>query len=207
MVYANVRRLGAAAAIFALLWWGLNAPRDLPMRPQGVVQASDEMAMMSIVKSTPRQMLATRDVNEAASGVTEVVKEQLCPGRRDESVTDGVVCLVNNARRQNGLAPVRTDSRLTAAAEAKGRDLQQCGFSHEACGRDFGYWLREMRYAGGCSGENIAWKQRSAREVFTAWMNSPGHRANILAPEFRDIGVSLTPGSSGPFWTMTLGGC
>ena len=55
-------------------------------------------------------------------------------------------------------------------------------------------------------GENIAYGQRTADEVFQAWMNSSGHRANILNPAFRDLGVGLAYNGSGrPYWVQSFG--
>ena len=56
-----------------------------------------------------------------------------------------------------------------------------------------------------CMGENIAAGQRTPKEVVTDWMNSPGHRANILSPDFTKIGVGLVYNSNsvyGYFWTQ-----
>ena len=53
-------------------------------------------------------------------------------------------------------------------------------------------------------GENVAWNQANAEEVVTAWMNSPGHRANILRPGFKSIGVGMAR-SNGPYWCQQFG--
>jgi uncharacterized protein YkwD len=53
-------------------------------------------------------------------------------------------------------------------------------------------------------GENVAWNQSNAEEVVTAWMNSPGHRANILRPGFKSIGVGMAR-SNGPYWCQQFG--
>jgi uncharacterized protein YkwD len=54
---------------------------------------------------------------------------------------------------------------------------------------------------------NIAMGQRTPHDVFVAWMNSRGHRANILNQQYRDFGVAELGSSEGPLWTMELGGC
>ncbi len=94
-----------------------------------------------------------------------------------------------------------------AAAGSKAADMQNCGYGHTACGRAFDYWLRSGGYAGRCDAENIAEGQKSPREVFGSWMNSPGHRANILNPSYRDVGVAALAGAGGELWVMELGGC
>jgi uncharacterized protein YkwD len=96
---------------------------------------------------------------------------------------------------------------LMAAAAAKAADMKSCGYGHEACGRAFDYEIHAKGYPGRCYGENIAYGQKSPHDVFVAWMNSPGHRANILNPDYRDLGVAETAGPNGPLWVMELGGC
>jgi uncharacterized protein YkwD len=109
--------------------------------------------------------------------------------------------------RPQRLAPVKADAKLIAAADAKNQDQLSCGYGHTACGRAADHWIKAKGYAGHCSAENIAMGQRSPREVFAAWMNSAGHRANILGKDYRDLGVSEVTSSRGPLWVMQLGGC
>ena len=94
-----------------------------------------------------------------------------------------------------------------AAAAAKAQDIINCGFSHTACGRAFDYWMKSKGFNGSCTGENIAEGQSTPIEVFTAWMNSAGHRANILNASYKYIGVIGTNSSAGVVWVMELGGC
>jgi len=115
--------------------------------------------------------------------------------------------LEHRKARRAGLGAVSANGALMAAAVAKDADMQKCGYGHTACGRDFSYWITSKGYGGHCYGENIAMGQQSPREVFVAWMNSAGHRANILNKDFRDIGVAEVWSSSGPLWVMELGGC
>src|SRR5262249_34351266 len=112
-----------------------------------------------------------------------------------------------NARKFHHLGAMARNSALLAAAAAKDADMLNCGYGHEACGRAFDYQIKASGYAGHCWGENIAYGQRSPRDVFVAWMNSPGHRANILGHDYRDLGVAEVAGSQGPLWVMELGGC
>ncbi|HEX5761980.1 MAG TPA: CAP domain-containing protein [Solirubrobacterales bacterium] len=108
-------------------------------------------------------------------------------------------CLVNAARRRAGRAPVVASGKLGRAAGLKSRDILRCDdFDHEACGRDFTYWIERVGYlADACgAGENIALGSGSfatARAIFRAWINSPGHRRNILG-SFDDLGVGLEIG-------------
>ncbi len=70
-------------------------------------------------------------------------------------------------------------------------------------------WDRAAAAGSRCRtvGENIACGQRSAAEVVRGWMNSPGHRANILKPEFTRLGVGFAGGGrAGTYWTQLFGG-
>ena len=82
----------------------------------------------------------------------------------------------------------------------KAADILRCDeFSHEACGREFTYWIERFGYlGGGCwrAGENIAWgtgSVGSVRAIFRAWLHSSGHRENILGP-FTQLGIGLRVG-------------
>lgn len=111
------------------------------------------------------------------------------------------------ARAYNKLGAVNAQAQLMEAATAKAQDLKDCGFSHTACGRPFDYWMKAKGYTIGCNAENIAWGQKTPGDVFKAWMNSEGHRKNILGSTYKDIGVAVLNTSSGPAWVMQLGGC
>jgi uncharacterized protein YkwD len=142
------------------------------------------------------------------AAATEIASEQVCPGQTQISSTvSALVCLTSNARKYHKLSGVSGDSALMAAAAAKAQDMKNCGYGHTACGRDFSYWIKNKNYSGNCYAENIAMGQKSPREVFIAWMNSSGHRKNILNSSYNEIGVAETAGSRGPLWVMHLGGC
>jgi len=118
-----------------------------------------------------------------------------------------VVELVNIERQKEGLQPLSADALLMKGAAAKSQDMVQNGyFSHNspkygspfAMMKTFGI---SYRYAG----ENIASGQASPESVVRAWMNSPGHRANIMSSKFNKIGVGYaytTGGSYHHFWTQ-----
>ena len=110
-------------------------------------------------------------------------------------------CMTNFARRHAGMGGYSSSSKLADSSDRKGEDILRCdSFSHYACGRDFTFWMRRVNFIGGCwtAGENIAWGTGdlgSARSVFRAWMHSSGHRENILAGDFSQLGVSLRVGN------------
>lgn len=113
-----------------------------------------------------------------------------------------VVKLTNAERTKAGLAPFKTDAQLMAAAREKSQDMQSKNyFSHTS--PTFGSPFDRMKALGityKSAGENIAQGQRTPQEVVQGWMNSPGHRANILNEKFTHIGVGYV--KSGNYWTQ-----
>ncbi|WP_139991997.1 CAP domain-containing protein [Paenibacillus paridis] len=107
-----------------------------------------------------------------------------------------VVTLVNQERAKAGLAALKTDALLTKVATAKAKDMDDNNyFSHTS--PTYGSPFDMMRSFGvtySYAGENIASGQRTPQEVMTAWMNSAGHRANILSQNFTKIGVGYVNG-------------
>ncbi len=111
---------------------------------------------------------------------------------------------MNAARSQAGCGALTVDDRLTAAAQGHSDDMAAKGyFSHTSQdGRSFADRVRAAGYPSP-GGENIAQGQRSAQAVHDAWMNSEGHRQNILNCGFNTIGVGLH--ASTWTWTQNFG--
>lgn len=113
-----------------------------------------------------------------------------------------VVELVNAERAKQGLAPLSLNSRLSDVAREKSRDMQANGyFSHTSptYGSPFDM-LRRFGISYNTAGENIAMGYSSPEAVVNGWMNSDGHRANILSGSFSEIGVGHV--SNGNYWTQ-----
>ncbi|MFI6490130.1 CAP domain-containing protein [Streptomyces sp. NPDC050564] len=126
-----------------------------------------------------------------------------------ERTTREVIALTNAERATAGLPPLSGDSPLTAAAQAHSADMVARAFYAHTSPDGSQPWDRAA--AAGSTrrtvGENIACGQRSSAEVVRGWMNSPGHRANILKPDFTHIGVGLAGGGeAGTYWTQLFGG-
>jgi uncharacterized protein YkwD len=114
------------------------------------------------------------------------------------------LCLVNAERAANGLRALSEESRLTQASAAFSRRMvAEQFFDHVAPDgstlvqrlTDVGYISDDVDWS---AGENIAWGQgnlSTPRSIVTAWMNSPGHRANILNGDYTQIGLGLATGS------------
>ncbi|MCB0215703.1 MAG: hypothetical protein H6648_06485 [Caldilineae bacterium] len=126
------------------------------------------------------------------------------PGETILPEEQAVVDLVNQERTSRGKNPLYVNYQLQVAAWLHNEHMVSTGcFSHTACG-DGGPSdrVKQSGYKGGMVGENIAWGQRTPAAVMDAWMNSSGHRANILSDRYIDIGVAYNP--SGPHWTQVF---
>ena len=122
----------------------------------------------------------------------------------DGPAADATLCMLNGERTDRGLAPLRPNAKLTGVATAYAQDLVTGSyFSHT--GRDGSSAFDRIersgyipRFAGWVVGENLAWgtgELATPGAIMTAWMNSPGHRENILNPEFREIGIGVVAGN------------
>ncbi|WP_371479386.1 CAP domain-containing protein [Kitasatospora sp. NBC_00315] len=128
------------------------------------------------------------------------------PAKKAAGPAAAVLSLVNEQRAQAGCGPVTADARLDALAQAFSDDMAARGFFDHTDPDGHTPWDRAK--AAGISnlgGENIARGQATPEAVMTAWMNSPGHRANILNCNFTTLGVGVHQGSGGPWWTQDFG--
>ncbi len=118
-----------------------------------------------------------------------------------------VIALVNEERASAGCGPLTDDSLLRAAAQGHSEDMAARDFFDHTNpdGEDPGQRITAAGYRWSTYGENIAKGQQTAESVMTSWMNSPGHRANILNCDFKNIGVGIHNGSGGPWWTQNFG--
>lgn len=154
----------------------------------------------------------------AASGVAasdEATVRVLVP-EGAETPAERVLYLTNLERRAQGLPPVKGQENLAAAALAHAADMAALDyFSHDSAdGRSPWDRLRDAGYAFSSAGENIAAGYATAQAVLEGWMNSPGHRANILGAAFRELGVGHVreegdsfpgPYGYGHYWVQDFG--
>ena len=119
--------------------------------------------------------------------------------------TKQVVTLVNKERTSRGLKELKLNETLYDKAMIRSKELLKT-FSHtRPNGKSCFTVLNGISYSA--AGENIAAGQRTPKEVVNAWMNSPGHRANILSKDFTEIGVGLVYNSKdiyGYYWTQVF---
>lgn len=123
-----------------------------------------------------------------------------------------IIELVNQRRKEAGLAPVRVNATLTSCAQQYSAvQAAQGGINHTGPdGSNPGQRLTRCGYTWKHYGENLAGGYVDANEVMTAWMNSPGHRKNIMNGKLKEIGIGFThrdndPGQFYDYYVMELG--
>ena len=118
------------------------------------------------------------------------------------TLAEQVVALVNEERAAAGLNTLTINESAMSAALVRAKEIRQ-NFSHtRPNGSSFSTALKEQGLSYRGSGENIAYGQRSPEEVMNAWMNSSGHRANILNGKYTSIGVGCYEQNGMLYWTQ-----
>ncbi|MFF9144646.1 CAP domain-containing protein [Streptomyces sp. NPDC014861] len=122
------------------------------------------------------------------------------------SAADEVISLVNAERAKAGCGPLTANATLARAAQGHSADMAARDyFDHtNPDGDGPGERVTAAGYPWSTYGENIAMGQTTAEQVMEGWMNSPGHRANILNCDFKEIGVGVHT-DGGPYWTQVFG--
>lgn len=148
---------------------------------------------------------ATPPVKPAPEKPAEVAPVKPVETTSDASVSaieKAVLDLTNVERQKAGLQPLQTDAKLMNSARQKSTDMASKGyFSHTS--PTYGSPFDQMKSNGityKSAAENIAMGQRTAEEVVKGWMESPGHRQNILTPGFTHIGIGYD--KNGNYWTQ-----
>lgn len=171
-----------------------------PAPQQGAAPApQDRQAPAPEASPAPQERTTPAPQEEAAPAP----EEKATPSGTEISAFESkVIELTNEQRRKNGLPNLQPDTALSNVAQEKSNDMQAKNyFSHTSptYGSPFDM-MRDFGVSYNTAGENIAMGQRSAEEVVNAWMNSEGHRKNILSPNYTHIGVGHT--TQGNYWTQ-----
>lgn len=120
----------------------------------------------------------------------------------NSSYVNQVLQLVNKERAARGLKPLTLDAKASAAAQVRAAECAR-SFSHtRPDGRSCFTALKEGGVSYRRAGENIAYGQRTPNSVMTDWMNSSGHRANILNSNYNSIGIGYTVINGTPYWAQ-----
>ncbi|MGP4067072.1 CAP domain-containing protein [Halobacillus sp. B29] len=179
-----------------------NQPEEKPEQPEAPVQEQP-------VKEEPAE--PAQQAPEAQPEQQEQPSEQAVPQENTTDQADQsevsdfeqqVVELTNQERAKQGLEPLELDTELSAVAGDKSLDMQKNDyFSHTSptYGSPFDM-LKDYGIDYRTAGENIAMGHTSPEQVVQGWMNSEGHRKNIMNPNFTHIGVGYV--EDGNYWTQ-----
>ncbi|HWU10731.1 MAG TPA: sigma-70 family RNA polymerase sigma factor, partial [Streptomyces sp.] len=192
---------------------GPSAPVSAPPSPSALPSSLSPSPSSSASPSSPRT--ASPSTSRPRSTSAEKLPRAHTPSTEPAavpkassapSVTEEVIALVNAERAEAGCGPVSGDSLLAKAASGHSADMvRRDYFSHTSPeGTDPGARITATGYRWSTYGENIAKGQRTAAAVMDSWMNSDGHRANILNCAFKEIGVGRKDSSGGPVWTQNF---
>jgi uncharacterized protein YkwD len=162
--------------------------RTPPKKPKATPSKKPETTPSSTATKAPEETSAPVTVSAETQAAAEVLK------------------LVNEERAKVGCDAVSANSALSELAEAFSDAMAEQGFFDHTDPSGATPWDRAAK-AGitDLGGENIARGQADAAAVMEAWMNSPGHKANILNCDFKTLGVGVHFGSGGPWWTQDFG--
>ncbi len=207
----RVRTAPTSGPVSAAPTAGVSAPADASASESRATKASPSAGTSRPPKPSATPRPTKSEARPSPARTTSTPPRQPAEPKRepDPPVPPAgpaaqVLALTNAQRAQAGCAPVTPDDRLARAAQAHSEDMSAGGyFSHT--GRDGSTFVDRAQAQGHPSpgAENIARGQGSAASVMEAWMNSPGHRANILNCSLTSLGVGVV--SSDWTWTQVFG--
>lgn len=183
----------AALILFAPLGCGDDDQRDDESDAQLEADANDADA-----RDEADSIDAEEEPEETGPGAD--ITDCLVPITKEE------LRLTNEARQEAGLGELTCDLGLTRSATLHARDMcENDYFSHDSIdGRNLEDRVNETGVSWQMIGENIAAGQASALQVHEGWMNSPGHRENILTAGFGRIGIGYVRCDTGPYWVQNF---
>lgn len=170
-----------------------QAPEQAEAAPQEQAQAPEQSEEAKDPEQTQQNTKAQQSEN------TDKAEQTKDASQFEQKVVD----LVNQEREKQGLKPLTLNKKLSDVARTKSKDMMDKGyFDHNS--PTYGSPFDMMKQFGieyTTAGENIAKGQQSPEDVMNAWMNSDGHRKNILNPDFTEIGVGYVKGDT-TYWTQ-----
>lgn len=170
-----------------------QTPEQAEAAPQEQAKAPEQSEEAKAPEQTQQNTKAQQSEN------TDKAEQTKDASQFEQKVVD----LVNQEREKQGLKPLTLNKELSDVARTKSKDMMDKGyFDHNS--PTYGSPFDMMKQFGieyTTAGENIAKGQQSPEDVMNAWMNSDGHRKNILNPDFTEIGVGYVKGDT-TYWTQ-----
>jgi len=188
---STIKQVNSVDSIQALCAkYGVTVPKD---------------AMLKVQAATPAKAVPTKTAPAKTTATKATTAPTASTSTANNKLEKEVVTLVNKERAKQGLAPLTDNVKLSNVARTKSSDMVAKNyFDHTSptYGSPFDM-MKQFGITYTSAGENIAMGQPTAASVMTGWMNSPGHRANILNNNYTDIGVGVAKDKSGAiYWTQ-----
>lgn len=179
-----------------------NTPDETPdEQPDEQPDETPDEAPEETPDNTPQLPEGSRPEETPDNG-TEQNPEDNNNGTSQGDFASQVVALVNAERTKQGLSALTIDTKVQQAALVRAKESTQ-SFSHtRPNGSSFSTALTEAGVSYRTAGENIAYGQSTPQQVMNAWMNSSGHRANILNANYTTIGVGYTVINGTAYWAQ-----
>ncbi|MCM1172631.1 MAG: CAP domain-containing protein [Clostridium sp.] len=207
----NLKKRVCALTVGAMLGFGLFNPVFLKPGVRAAGQDSTETEEWEVT-TTKSETSTEQNIGEAADREHEENPElfvdetelagvgtQAVSGTKDYAQAYEVLGIVNQRRAEEGLSPLVMDRRLTEAAMTRAAEIV-VSFSHtRPCGLDC-FSVSQSAY-----GENIAYGYQSSAAVMNAWMNSTGHRNNIMKPGYESVGIGCFYHNGVYYWVQLFG--
>lgn len=197
-MFKNLKK-GAGALVLSV---GLLVPVTALAASSYTVASGDSLWKIAVKTETGVQELINANPQLDNPDLIYPGQKINVPDKEGQAYEEEVVRLVNVERSKAGLPALKSDWELARVAEHKSQDMRDKKyFSHTS--PTYGSPFTMMKNYGiqyRSAGENIAQGQRTPEQVVNAWMNSSGHRANILNKNYTHIGVGYV--EEGHYWTQ-----
>lgn len=182
---------------------------DVPEQEVVPEKPEIETPEQETVPEKPETSLPEQDTtpDKPSDDTQDIIPDNNIQNDNSGTVTDSyisqVLDLVNKERKANGLSPVTaTNNSLNSAAQKRASE-QSVSFSHtRPDGRSWSSVLSDFNVSYRTAGENVAYGQSTPAEVMNAWMNSSGHRANILNSAYSEIGIGVYKKNGTYYWSQ-----
>ncbi|MBX4266128.1 serine protease [Clostridium estertheticum] len=208
---STVKQVNSVESIQAICAkYGIAVPKGAAVKAQvaapcKVAPTKTAPVKAATTKATPAKAVPTKTTPAKTTATKATPTPVASTSTANNKLEKEVVTLVNQERAKQGLAPLTDNVKLSNVARTKSEDMVAKNyFDHTSptYGSPFDM-MKQFGITYKAAGENIAMGQQTASSVMTSWMNSPGHKANILSKNFTDIGVGVAKDKSGAiYWTQ-----
>lgn len=196
----NIKNIGSLEEILSLI-----GEKTSDTKTTSKETPSKTTTSKGTTATTPKQTTSKEATSAAPKETTTTTSKKstsASSNTANSSYAEEVLRLVNVERSKAGLSPLTTNTTLKAAADKRAQETA-VSFSHtRPNGSKFSTVLQEYGISYRTAGENIAYGQRTPQDVVNAWMNSPGHRANILNSNFNKIGIGVYQSNGVIYWSQ-----